>query len=286
MSNSLKKNSLLPTPMTVRTVFDLRFAALALVCACTAHALAADAALPAGVVATVNGQPVQRSVLDQLARARHGDAPQGSVQDRARLLDDLVNIELLSQRAHASGLAARPAAQAELELAHKTLLGQRLVQQLAANMTITDEALQTRYQETRAELSITSSHILLPDEAKARAVIAQLDAGASFAATARKISADEYTREKGGQLGTVIGSNLEPAFVDAVRTMKPGTISRTPTHTVHGWHVIQLHAMRSLDKPSLDAMKPTLRSQLVSERVQAQLAQWRKDARLTVLQAP
>ncbi|MBC7957714.1 MAG: peptidylprolyl isomerase [Cytophagales bacterium] len=270
----------------MRAILDLRFAALALICACTAHVLAADTALPSGVVATVNGQPVQRSVLDQLAKARHGDTPTGSIQDRARMLNDLVTMELLSQRAHATGVAARPGARAELELAHKTLLGQHLMQQLAADMVITDEALQARYQQAQPELSITASHILLPDEANARQVIAQLDAGASFAATARKLSADEYTRDKGGQLGTVNGSNLEPAFVDAARAMKPGTISRMPVRTVHGWHVIQLHTMRGLEKPSLEEMKPALRSQLVTERVQAQVAQWRKDARLTKLQAP
>ncbi len=271
--------------MTVRAILDLRLAALALVCACTAHALAADTALPAGVVATVNGQPVQRSVFDLLAKARHGNEP-GAVPDRAGLLDDLVMMELLSQRAQATGLAARPNTRAELELAHKTLLGQRLMQQLASEVTITDEALQARYQETQPELAITSSHILLADEATARQVIAQLDARASFAATARKLSADEYTRDKGGRLGTVNSSDLEPAFVDAARALKPGGITRSPVRTVHGWHVIQLHAMRSLEKPSLEAMKPELRSQLVNERLQAQVAQWRKDARLTLLQAP
>jgi peptidyl-prolyl cis-trans isomerase C len=271
--------------MTVRATLDLRLAALALAGACTAQVLAADATLPAGVVATVNGQPVQRGVLDQLAKARHGDEP-GAAPDRARLLDDLVTMELLSQRALANGLAARSDTRAELELAHKTLLGQRLLQQLASEVSISDEALQARYQQIQPELAITSSHILLSDEAAALQVIAQLDAGASFAALARKLSADEYTRDKGGQLGTVNASDLEPAFVDAAKALKPGSITRTPVRTMHGWHVIQLRSIRSLEKAPFEAMKATLHSQLVNERVQAQVAQWRKEAQLKMMQVP
>jgi len=271
--------------MTVRAILDLRFAALALVCACTAHVLAADSALPAGVVATVNGQPVQRVVLDVLAKARQGDEPDAP-QDRAALLNDLVMMELLSQRAQATGLAARVDTQAELELAHKSLLGQRLLQQMAAEVTLSDETLNVRYDAIEPELEITASHILLADEAAATQVIKELEAGATFAAIARKRSADEYTRDKGGRLGSVKAGDLEPAFVAAARALKPGTISSSPVQTAHGWHVVQLHSMRSLDKPSFDAMKPALRSQLVGEQVQAQVAQWRKDAKLTLLQAP
>lgn len=271
--------------MTVRAILDLRFAALALICVCTAQVLAADPALPAGVVAIVNGQPVQRGVLNQLAKARHGDEP-GAVPDRTRLLDDLLTMELLSQRAHTTGLAARADTRAELELAHKTLLGQRLLQQLAAEVSISDAALRARYQEIQPELAITASHILLADEAAARQVIAQLDAGASFATLARKLSADEYTREKGGELGTVNASDLEPAFVDAAKALKRGGITPAPVRTMHGWHVIQLRTIRSLEKASFEAMRPALRSQLVNERVQAQVAQWRRDAQLKMLQAP
>lgn len=272
--------------MTVRTILDLRFAALALVCACTAHVLAADTALPAGVVASVNGQPVQRSVLDLLVKSRQGDTPAQAPQDRARVLDDLVMTELLSQRAQTSGLAARVDTQAELELAHKSLLGQHLMQQLASEVTLSDEALLARYKEIQPELEITASHILLADEVAARRVIAELEAGASFATIASTRSADEYTRDKGGRLGSVKGGDLEAAFVAAARSLKPGAITATPVQTAHGWHVIQLHTLRSLDKEPFEEMKPALRSQIVNERVQAQVAQWRKEARLEMLQTP
>lgn len=271
--------------MTVRAILDLRFAALTLVCACTAHVLAADTDLPAGVVATVNGQPVQRIVLDLLTKARQGDEPDAP-QDRVALLNDLVMMELLSQRAQATGLAARLDTQAELELAHKSLLGQRLLEQMTNEMTLSDETLRARYDAIEPEVEITASHILLADEAAAKQVIKELEAGAAFAAIARKRSADEYTRDKGGRLGSVKGGDLESAFVAAARTLKPGGFTPSPVHTAHGWHVVQLHSMRTLEKASFDAMKPALHSQLVGERVQAQVAQWRKEARLEMLQTP
>ncbi|MBC7992472.1 MAG: peptidylprolyl isomerase, partial [Rhizobacter sp.] len=246
----------------------------------------ADTALPAVVVAMVNGKPVQRTVLDLLAQTRRGDAPADAPQDHARLLDDLVMTELFSQRAHATGLAARVDTQAELELAHKSLLGQHLMRQLTSEVTLSDEALQARYTDTQPELEITASHILLGDETMARQVITELEAGASFDALARRHTADEYTRDKGGRLGAVKGADLEAAFAAAARSLKPGGITPTPLRTAHGWHVIQLHTMRSLDKEPFEVMKPALRSQIVNERVQAQVAQWRKEARLEFFQAP
>jgi hypothetical protein len=50
--------------------------------------------------------------------------------------------------------------------------------------------------------------------------------------------------------------------------------------------VIQLRSIRSLEKAPFEAMKATLHSQLVNERVQAQVAQWRKEAQLKMMQVP
>ncbi len=273
--------------MTVHTLNDMQRAALAitaaLVCAAIPlHASATEPVLPAGVVAFVNGQPIQRSLLDELAKARE---PEG--QSRARLVNDLVTTELLSQRARSTGLAARPQTQAELELAHKTLLGQRLMQQLASEMVISDDALQARYRELQPEADLTVNHILVADEATARQLIAQLESGrARFAALARKHSVDTESRDKGGQLGTLNSNELTASFVAAARALKPGSYTHQPVRTEAGWHVIQLRAIRLLQKPAFEAASASLRTQIVSERLEAQIAQWRNEAKLTRLQAP
>lgn len=266
----------------------MRPVALLLLCSSlvTTTVIAADAALPPGAVATVNGQPVSRAMLDELARARAASGSPPEMQDRRRMLDDLVDMELLAQRAKATGVAARPQTRAELELAHKTLLGQRLMQQLAAEMPIDEAELQARYRTLPLDVQIDASHILVKEEKLARDLIAQLERGASFAALAHKHTLDTETAARGGALSTMSISELAPAFAAAAQALKPGQTTREPVQTEFGWHVIRLNSLQTQPKPAYERVKAELRKLIAGERLQAQLAQWRKEAKLTVLQAP
>lgn len=266
----------------------MRAFALLLICSSfTAPAAwAVDAAMPPDAAALVNGQPVSRAMLDELARARAAGGAPPEMQERRRMLDDLVDMELLSQRAKSSGVAARPQTRAELELAHKTLLGQRLLQQMAAEMPIAEADIQERYRTLQVDVQVDASHILVKDEKTARDLIAQLDRGASFAALARKHTLDTETVPRGGALGGMSVSQLVPPFAAAAQALKPGQYTRQPVQTEFGWHVIRLTSIRTQPKPPYEQVKAEMRKQIATERVQAQLAQWRKEAKLTVLQAP
>ncbi|MCR5883593.1 peptidylprolyl isomerase [Rhizobacter sp. J219] len=266
----------------------MRAFAFLLICSglATTPVIAADATLPAGAVATVNGQPVSRAMLDELARSRAASGLPPEMQDRRRMLDDLVDMELLAQRAKATGVAARPQTRAELELAHKTLLGQRLMQQLIAEMPVDEAELQARYRTLPLDVQIDASHILVKEEKLARDLIAQLERGASFAALARKHTLDTETAARGGALNPVLVSELAPAFAAAAQALKPGQYTREPVQTEFGWHVIRLTALHTQPKPTYERLKDELRKLIAGERLQAQLAQWRKEAKLTVLQAP
>lgn len=272
----------------------MKHALLSCLWVCVASAAAQSPTLPAqsasaptaDVVATVNGQVLTRGLLDELARARGAAGAPTATAERSRLVDDLVTVELLSQRAQKTGVAARPQTRAELELAHKTLLGQRLLQRMSAEMQVDDATLQARYRELPADAQIDASHILLNDEAQARALIEQLQRGASFAQLARQHSLDTGSRERGGALGLAPASEFSPPFASAARALQPGQYTREPVRTEFGWHVIHLSASKPLPKPAFETVRAALRSQVVSERLQAQLDQWRKEAKLTVLQSP
>ncbi|HEY0821431.1 MAG TPA: peptidylprolyl isomerase [Rhizobacter sp.] len=261
-----------------------------LLCWCAALAVtpshAAEPAFPAGAVALVNGQPVARTLLDELMRARTAPGAPTSAQDRRRMLDDLIDTEIASQRAQASGLAARPQIRAEIDLARKTLLGQHLLRQMAAEMQIDGATLQARYRDMPPALHIDSTHILVSDENTARELIAQLRRGASFATLARKHSIDVASRDHGGALGPLPASELAAPYVRAVQALKPGQLASEPVQTEYGWHVIRLDGQRTVKKQAFESLKAALRTQIVSERLQAQLTQWKKEAKLTVLKAP
>jgi peptidyl-prolyl cis-trans isomerase C len=175
-------------------------------------------------------------------------------------------MEVLIQRAQASGVAARAQTRAELELAHKTLLGQRLLQQLAAEMQIDEADVQARYRTLPLDVQIDTSHILVKEERVARDLIAQLERGASFAALARKHTLDTETASRGGALGTLSVSQLAPAFAAAAQSLRPGQYTREPVQTEFGWHVIRLASLQTQPKPAYERVKAELRKQVAQER--------------------
>lgn len=238
------------------------------------------------VLVTVNGQALGQPLLDELARARGAAAAPTAAAERERLIDELVTMELMAQRARSTGVAARPGTRAELELARKTLLGQRLLERLSTEMPVDDATLQERYRALPGDEEIDASHILLADESTARDVISQLQRGASFAALARRHSLDTGSRARGGALGRAPSSEFSPPFAAAARALRPGRHTTEPVRTEFGWHVIRLKASRPLQRPTFETLRASLRAQVVSERLQAQLDQWRKEAKLSVLPTP
>lgn len=89
-------------------------------------------------------------------------------------------------------------------------------------------------------------HILLETEADARAVIAELDAGADFAELARERSTEEAAATTGGALAdrdaacvptSQYARAFDPVFTAAAHAT-PGTSLSDPVETAFGWHVI------------------------------------------------
>jgi peptidyl-prolyl cis-trans isomerase C len=249
-------------------------------------AAASEPSLPAGAVAVVNKRSLASTLLDELLRARQADGSPPQTLDRRRILDDLVTMELLAQRAHSTGLAARPEVRAEVALSQKMLLGQQLLKRMTEEMQIDEAELQARYRALPIDVEIEASHILVKEEALARQLIAQLKQGASFAELARKHTLDTDTRPIGGNLGRVLAQELLPPLAAAVQTLKPGQTALDPVRTDVGWHVVRLSSSRTLPKKTYEVMKPKLRTPLVKEKLDAQIAQWRKEAKVTVLGTP
>src|SRR5205807_5073589 len=67
----------------------------------------------------------------------------------------------------------------------------------------------------------------------------------TFAALARRYSKDPGSASRGGDLGTTPATQLDPTFVQAALSLRPGQISG-PVHTQFGWHVIMLLSARRI----------------------------------------
>ncbi len=80
------------------------------------------------------------------------------------------------------------------------------------------------------------SNIVVATSAEASSVVANARKGKDFGTLARTTSLDDATRDKGGDLGTVSGDKLDPAFAKAAFAAPPGGVFG-PVKTQYGWNV-------------------------------------------------
>jgi peptidyl-prolyl cis-trans isomerase C len=248
------------------------------------------------ILASVNGRAVTQGQFLELLKARVGagnpfdeSSPQEEKErrdalanaDRDTALNDIITMEVLSQKAREQGLHLRPDIAAEAELQYKTLLQQHLVREWIAGIKVTTEEIAARYAALKPERQYRLSHILLKDESSAKVAIAALDKGSPFEKIAHRHTLDRHGR-KDGNLGWMMLNQLEEPFAEATRKLGAGQFTRQPVQTSYGWHVIRLHETRELKKPSFEDMRSILRSEILQEKVQAQMKDLLKEAKIEI----
>ena len=137
-----------------------------------------------------------------------------------------------------------------------------------------------RYYEDNKERYSTpeqlrASHILLKTEGKDEAAVrnqaedllAKIKGGADFAALATKLSEDEVSAAKGGELEPFGRGAMVKDFEDAAFAMKPGDISGL-VKSQYGFHIIKLIDRTPAATQSLDQVRVQIEDQVKSERAQ------------------
>jgi peptidyl-prolyl cis-trans isomerase C len=123
------------------------------------------------------------------------------------------------------------------------------------------------------EDEVHARDILVNDETTAKKIIAELNKGADFATLTKQYSKDSSAAARGGDLGFIKKSEMNPAFADAAFALQPGQITKTPVETQFGWHVIQVLARRHALQPTFEQVRGPLRQQIAKEYEQKVVAQ-------------
>jgi peptidyl-prolyl cis-trans isomerase C len=233
--------------------------------------------------ALVNGASIPQSRID--ARVQEISRSQGQPDTpelRAAVRDELINIEILSQEARKAGLDKKSEIQQQLELTRQTILASAFVQDYIKNHPISDDTLKQEYDSLKQHLGTKeykSRHILVKDEAEAKAIAAQLKKGAKFDKIAKDKSLDTGSRERGGDLDWSVPSNFVKPFADALTGLSKGKTSE-PVQTQYGWHIIKLEDVRNLQVPSFEEIKPNLMQRLQQQTVKKMIAEQRAKAKI------
>jgi peptidyl-prolyl cis-trans isomerase C len=239
-------------------------------------------------IATVDGQAITEQDIDDAMADIGSGLPEkmDAAGRRKYVLDYLIDLKLVARKALADKLDADPEFARKLayyrdKIAMETVLGK--IAKTADTEAAEHEAYDAAAKAQPPEPEIHARHILLPDEAAAKAALARVKGGEDFAKVATELSKDPGG--EGGDLGWFTKDRMVPEFSEAAFKLEPGQIS-DPVKTQFGWHVIKVEEKRVKTFPPFDQVKDQA-ARYVQQKAQTELVTGlRKDAKIERFGAP
>ena len=219
------------------------------------------------VVARVDGEDITETDLAIAAAEFRDQAGRSLVTSRAALIDLVINIRLAAKAAAAAEIDKDPLVAARVELAkNRVLYTEYLRGEFITE--VTEEAGRKRFEEELAAFvpgeQVRVRHILVGTEDEAKAIIADLDAGADFAELAKEKSLDGSSAA-GGDLSFQGRGDTVKSFEDAAFALDIGDYTGVPVETQFGWHVIKVDEKREQPRPAFEQEAQRIRELLFLE---------------------
>jgi peptidyl-prolyl cis-trans isomerase C len=223
-------------------------------------------------VATVNGKPIPASKVDQMVKQV---VAQGKATDSPQLRDaikkDLIGREVLIQEADKQGIGARADVKNAIDNARQSIIINAMLADYVKKHPVSDAEIKTEYDTAVKQLGdkeYHARHILVENEADAKAIIAKLKGGAKFEDLAKQ-SKDPGSAANGGDLDWVQPGKFVPEFSKAMTSLQKGQYSQEPVKTQFGYHVIKLEDVRPIKVPPLEEVKQQVAEQIKQRKVAA-----------------
>lgn len=239
----------------------------------TAPVWAEDAPTADTVVATVNGTAITLGHMI-IAREALPDQYKALPPDVLfkGILDQLVQQTALDQSMDGK-LTRRDTLHLENE--ERGYVSARALEAVVRG-AVTDAALQAaydaRFKDAAPQTEYNAAHILVADEAKAKELLAELEAGADFAELAKTNSTDTGSGAAGGDLGWFgLGMMVKP-FEEAVVAAEVGKVAG-PVQSDFGFHLILVKETRVAAQPTLDDIRDELATEIEQQAIEAHVTE-------------
>jgi peptidyl-prolyl cis-trans isomerase C len=239
----------------------------------TAPVWAEDAPTADTVVATVNGTAITLGHMI-IAREALPDQYKALPPDVLfkGILDQLVQQTALEQSMDGK-LTRRDTLHLENE--ERGYVSARALEAVVRG-AVTDAALQAaydaRFKDAAPQTEYNAAHILVADEAKAKELLAELEAGADFAELAKTNSTDTGSGAAGGDLGWFgLGMMVKP-FEEAVVAAEVGKVAG-PVQSDFGFHLILVKETRVAAQPTLDDIRDELATEIEQQAIEAHVTE-------------
>ncbi|MEP6964283.1 MAG: peptidylprolyl isomerase [Polaromonas sp.] len=234
-------------------------------------------------VAIVNGKAVPKARLDALAQQVAKSGRPVTPEMEGQMREEVIAREVFMQEAEKQGLSASEDFKAQMELARQTLLIRELFADYQKKNPVTDAELKAEYDKfavANGGKEYKARHILVENEADAKAIIASLKKGGKFEDIAKKQSKDPGSGAKGGDLDWANPSSYVPEFTEALLKLKKGQTTDTPVKSQFGYHIIRVDDIRAAQLPSFEEVKPQIAQQMQQQKLAAFQEDLRKKAKI------
>jgi len=220
------------------------------------------------VLATVNGSKVTVDDFkaDMASLPPYVAQTLSNPQVRDKFLDNLIDRKLLIQEARKEGLDKDPEIQKKISMFVDSLLLQKVLGDELSKATVSDKDAREYFDKNKANLgSVRISHIQVGSEAEAKDVLAKLKAGESFETLAKKYSQDKETSSKGGDLGYLEWSKMNPSDLRNVAFETPVGDFSNVIKSSFAYHIIKVTDKKPAKESDFAEIEPMIREDLLNK---------------------
>jgi len=248
--------------------------------------------------------PLARAAGDVIARVGDQEIKAGQVTpylenlsepDRAALLKNpaalsqalrtLILQQVLFKEAVASGWDKTPDIAAQLERLRQGAIAETYLQSIAKvpEGYPTDDEVKAVYEARKSDLQVPAQiriaqiYVAVPKDApkeaqdKAKARIEEISKAVKsgdFAAVAREKSDERESASRGGEVGWLAESQIQPEIRSKVASLPKGSVTE-PVRLADGWYVVKVLEVKDAHTASLDEVKAQLVLALRNDRARA-----------------
>jgi parvulin-like peptidyl-prolyl isomerase len=236
-------------------------------------------ALTEDVLATVNDTPITEADIELASRRGGGHRPRATPPDKMQVLEDIIEQELIYQRAIELGLDADPAyreqlrgLEAQVNAFKRRKLAELFHQrEVAAKATVSDDEVGAYIRQHAAQVGteINVWQILRRDENQIEHVRAELAQGAPFEEVAAKqFGTLPPTGRKPWELGYLRWEQVPASWRNIVYDLDEGETSDVIRGLNNRFWIVKLIDKREIPSLDLETVKPRIEKLLTNEKIQ------------------
>lgn len=198
---------------------------------------------------------------------------------RKVLVEYLIETQLLADAAKAAKISETDNFKARQDYYHRRAMRDTYFDQQVFK-SVSEADVKSTYDDAAKEQEAHVQHILVKEKEKAEELVKKIKDGGDFKELAKENSIDPGSKDKGGDLGFILKSQVVPSFAKAAFDLeKKGDVSE-PVQSQFGWHIIRLEEKRNRALPPFTEVQSRIKEVLWQKKAQELIENLRKNTKI------